>query len=112
MASASFRISLALGETGDAAFVRLHFVLARVLRLKVRRFPGAGLGSEATAKSLNLAFAVTGITFSLATRRVNLDEYFIFGELRRRCGLWGRLLTSLLASQAFLFGRPVDNGQS
>jgi hypothetical protein len=108
MASASFKLSLALGETGGAAFVTLHTVLGRLSRLKLRRFSGVGLGSEATAKSLNLGFAVTGMTFSLATRRVNLDEYFIFGDLRRRCGLWGRLLTSLLASQAFLFGRPVE----
>jgi hypothetical protein len=80
MASASFQLSLALGETGDAAFVTLHSVLGRLSRLKLRPFSGVGLGSEATAKSPNLAFAVTGMTFSLATRRVNLDEYFIFGD--------------------------------
>jgi hypothetical protein len=74
MASASFKLSLALGETGGAAFVTLHSVLERLSRLKLRRFSGVGLGSEAIAKSLNLAFAITGMTFSLATRRVNLDE--------------------------------------
>src|SRR5258705_11419406 len=112
MASASFKLSLALGETGGAGFAALHSVSERRSSLKLRRFSGVGLGSEATAKFLNLAFAVTGMTFSLATRRVNLDECFVFGGLRRRFALWGRLLTSLLASQAFLFGRPVDNGQS
>ena len=81
MASASFRISLALGETGGAAFVRLHCVLARVSHLALRRFLGTGLGSEATDKSVKLAFAVTGMTFSLATCRVNLDECFVCGAL-------------------------------
>ena len=94
MASASFRISLALGETGGAAFVRLHFVPARALRVKVRRFPGAGLGSEATAKFLKLGFAVAGMTFSLATCRVNLDLGFVFDGLRSRRGLWHRFSRS------------------
>jgi len=74
MASASFNLSLALGKTGGAAFVRLHSVLGRVSRLKLRRFSGVGLGSEATAKFLKLTFAITGMTSSLATCRVNLDE--------------------------------------
>jgi hypothetical protein len=74
MASASFRLSLALDETRGAAFVRLHSVLGRVSFLKLRRFSAVDLGSEATAKFLNLAFAVTGMTSSLATRRVNLDD--------------------------------------
>src|SRR6266481_5070463 len=82
MASASFRLSPALGETGGAAFVRLHSVRGRVSRLKLRRFSGVDLSSEATAKFLNLAFAVTGMTSSLATRRVNLHECFVFGDLR------------------------------
>jgi hypothetical protein len=91
MASASFKLSLALGETGGAAFVRLHSVLWRVSRLKLRRFSGVGLGSEATAKFLKLAFAITGMTSSLATGRVNLDECFVFSDLRRRRGLLDRL---------------------
>jgi hypothetical protein len=115
MASASFRISLALGETGGAAFVRLHFVLARVLRLKVGRFPGAGLGSEATAKFLKLAFAVTGMTFSLATCRVNLDEGFVFGGLRRRRGLWDRFTVLNCETFCCLQGvrppAPVNNSR-
>ena len=90
MASASFKSSLALGDTGGVAFVRLHCVLGRVSRLKLRRFSGVGLGSEATAKSLKLAFAVTGMTSSLATRRVNHGEYFAFTDLRRRRGLRDR----------------------
>ena len=85
MASASFKLSLALGETGGAGFAALHSVSGRLSSLKLRRFSAVGLGSEATAKFLNLAFAVTGMTSSLATRRVNLDECFVFGDLRRRC---------------------------
>src|SRR5258707_2227549 len=106
MASASFKLSLALGETGGAGFGALHSVSERRSSLKLRRFSAAGLGSEATAKFLNLALAVTGMTSSLATRRVNLDECFVFGDLRRRCALWGRLLTSFFVSQEFPFGCP------
>ena len=115
MASASFRISLALGETGGAAFVRLHCVLARESHLTLRRFPGTGLGSEATDKFLKLAFAVTGMTFSLVTCRVNLDECLVFGGLRRRRGLWDRFNRSELRDILFLQGvrprAPVDNSR-
>jgi hypothetical protein len=65
MASASLNLSHAPGETGGAAFRTLHFVLGRVSRLKLRRFSavGVGLDREPTAGFLNLAFAVTGMTF-------------------------------------------------
>src|SRR6266404_1011685 len=114
MASVSFNSSLASGEIDGAALGTLHSVLGRVSRLKLRRFSGVGvgLGSEATPRFLNLAFAVTGMTFSLATSRVNLNECFVFGKFCRRCALRDRLLPSFLASQPFLFGCPVDKGQS
>jgi hypothetical protein len=90
MVSAPSKSLLALGDTGGVAFVRWHCVLGRISRLKLRRFSGVGLGGETTAKSLKPAFAVTGMTSSLATRRVNHGEYFVFTGLRRRRDLWDR----------------------
>src|ERR1700758_2107840 len=65
MASASFNSSLASGGLDGAALGTLHSVLGRVSRLKLRRFSGVGVGldREATLRFLNLAFAVTGMTF-------------------------------------------------
>src|ERR1700746_522399 len=106
MASASLNSEVTPGEIGGAASGTLRCVFTRESRLKFRRFSGTGvvLGSEATPRFLNLALAVTGMTSSLATRRVNLDECFVFGNLRRGPGrgLWDGLLTSFLASQALL----------
>src|ERR1700756_2261910 len=116
MASAWFNSLLAPGEIGGAAFGTLHPVFTRVSRLKFRRFAEAAvvLGCEATPRFLKLALAVTGMTSSLATCRVNLDECLVFGNLRRGpgCGLWDGLLTSFLAPQALLRRRPVDEGHS
>jgi hypothetical protein len=77
MASASLNLSHAPGKAGGAAFGTLHSVFRRVSRLQLRRFSGPeiGLDSEATRRFLNLALAVTGMTSSLASRRVNLDEF-------------------------------------
>jgi hypothetical protein len=111
MASASFKRSLVLGETGGGAFIPLHSVLGRVSRLMLCRFSRAGLASEATSKFLNLAFAVAGMTSSLATLRVNLNECFVFTDLGPRGGLWGHLSTSFLAFQGLLCG-PVNQSQS
>src|ERR1700676_3233880 len=62
MASASFSLSLAMGETDGAALFEMHSVLGHASEFRLRRFSTAGRGRGGTTIPVHLAFAVTCMT--------------------------------------------------
>jgi hypothetical protein len=78
MASASLIISLAIVETGGAAFFEMHSVLGRASRFRLRRFSTVGLASDATTIFLNVVFAMTGMTSFLSDPQCGLGWMFCF----------------------------------
>jgi len=111
MASVSLNFSLVIVETDGAAFFEMLSVLGRGSRFKLRRFSTVGLTMDPTTSVLNLGFAVTGITFSSATRRADLDGCFVFTDLRCGRGLWRHFLVGFLAPHVLLFGCRVAKFQ-
>src|SRR6266849_1464271 len=78
MASASLSLSLAIGETGGAAFFEMHSALGRASQFRLRRFTTVGLVRDATTIFLHLAFAVTCMTSFLSDPQCGLRWKFCF----------------------------------
>src|SRR6266478_7453156 len=78
MASAWLSLSLAIGETGGAAFFEMLSVLRRASQFRLRRFPTVGLTRDPTTIFLHLALAVTCMTFFLSDPQCGLRWMFCF----------------------------------
>jgi hypothetical protein len=81
MTAPSLRLSLAIEETGGAAFFEIVSVPGRVLKTRLRRLPRVHFAEDPTASFVHLAVAVIGMTFVL--NRSNRFDYEISHCLQR-----------------------------
>src|SRR5258708_26325854 len=78
MASASLSLSLAIGETGGAAFFEMHSVLGRASQFRRRRLSTACLARDPITCFLHSTFAVTCMTSFLSDPQSGLRWMFCF----------------------------------
>src|ERR1700680_836197 len=78
MASASITLSVAIVETGGAAFFEMHSLLERASQFRLRRFSTVGRARDRTTIFLHLAFAVTCMISFLSDRQCGLRWMFCF----------------------------------
>src|SRR5713101_7540976 len=78
MASASLTLSPAVGETGGAAFFKMHFVLGRASQFRLRRFSTVGLARDEATVCPHLTVAVICMTFFLSDPQCELRWKFCF----------------------------------